>query len=94
MWIDTERGAEEISYLRSMARLNMMEEDFYGRRMAECQCSTYFAMHREMDHEENEEKREEKRAWKREKACRAKEAFARGGKKVLIKGKWSGLNQD
>jgi hypothetical protein len=51
-------------------------------------------MHREMDHEENEEKREEKRAWKREKACRAKEAFARGGKKVLIKGKWSGLNQD
>jgi hypothetical protein len=35
MWIDTERGAEEISYFCSMAELNMMEEEFRTRRMEE-----------------------------------------------------------
>jgi hypothetical protein len=36
----------------------------------------YFAMRREMDHEEYKERREEERARKHEIACRAKEAFA------------------
>jgi hypothetical protein len=51
-------------------------------------------MCRKMDHEEYKEKREEERTQKREKAHRAKEALAQGGKKVLIKGKWSWLTQD
>jgi hypothetical protein len=36
VWIDTKRGLEVISYLCSMAWLNMMEEEFRGRRMTEC----------------------------------------------------------
>jgi hypothetical protein len=47
-----------------------------------------------LDHEESKEKPEEKRAQKREKARRAKEAYARGGEKVLVKGKWPRLTQD
>jgi hypothetical protein len=38
--------------------------------------------------------REEERAWKREKARHAKEAYARGGEKTLIKGKWPHLTHD
>jgi hypothetical protein len=38
-----------ISYLCSMARLNMMEEEFRAQRMEECKCATYFAMRHEMD---------------------------------------------
>jgi hypothetical protein len=40
------------------------------------------------------EKREEERAWKREKARRTKEAYARGGEKALMKGKWPCLTQN
>jgi hypothetical protein len=29
VWIDTERGLEAISYLCSITRLNMMEEEFH-----------------------------------------------------------------
>jgi hypothetical protein len=45
-------------------------------------------MHHEMDREEYKEKQEEDRAWNREKARHAREDFARGGKKALIKCKW------
>jgi hypothetical protein len=41
-----------------------------------------------------EEKREEERAWKHEKARRAKEAYAKGGERALMKVKWSRLTQD
>jgi hypothetical protein len=34
VWIDTERSTEVISYLRSMTRLNTMEEEFCACRMA------------------------------------------------------------
>jgi hypothetical protein len=34
VWIDTERSTEVISYLRSMTRLNTMEEEFRACRMA------------------------------------------------------------
>jgi hypothetical protein len=46
-----------------------------------------------MDHEEYKEKREE-RARKREKAQRAKEVYAKGGERALMKGKWPRLTQD
>jgi hypothetical protein len=75
-----------ISYLCSIARLNMMEE-FRAHRMSERKHAAYFATRREMDCEQEKEKREEERARKREKARRAKEAFARGGDKALMKGK-------
>jgi hypothetical protein len=39
-------------------------------------------------------KREEERARKCENARRAKEAYARGGEKALIKGKWPRLIHD
>jgi hypothetical protein len=50
-----------------MVELNMMEEEFCARRMAERKRATYFVMQREMACEEYKEKREE-RARKREKA--------------------------
>jgi hypothetical protein len=56
--------------------------------------AAYFAMWREMDREQDKEKREEERAQKREKPHHTKEAFARGGKKALIKGRWPCLTQD
>jgi hypothetical protein len=87
------RGLKAIFYLYSMAQLNMMEEKFHAHRMEECTRATYFAMCREMDHEQKE-KREVERARKHEKVRRAKEAFARGGDKAVMKGKWSHLTQD
>jgi hypothetical protein len=56
--------------------------------------ATYFAMKREMDCEEYKEKREKERARKREKARRAKKTYAKGGERVLMKGKWPRLTQD
>jgi hypothetical protein len=91
--IDTERGAEVKRHLRNMVELNMMEEEFHARTMAEHKCAAYFAMKREMDREEYKEKREEERAQKREKARRAKEAYAKGGERALMKGKWPHLTQ-
>jgi hypothetical protein len=51
VWIDTVRGLEVISYLCSMAHLNMMEEEFHTHRMEECKHAAYFSMRREMDRE-------------------------------------------
>jgi hypothetical protein len=62
-----------------MVELSMMEEE---RKRA-----AYFAMQREMTREEYKEKREEERALRHEKARRAKEVYARGGEKALMKGK-------
>jgi hypothetical protein len=59
VWIDTERGAEVKHYLHNMVELNMMEEEFRVRRMVEHKRAAYFAMQREMAHEEYKEKREE-----------------------------------
>jgi hypothetical protein len=59
VWIDTVRGSEVISYLCSMAQLNMMEGKFCAHRMEERKHTAYFAMCREMDHEQDKEKREE-----------------------------------
>jgi hypothetical protein len=39
-----------------------MMEEFCTRKMEEHRCAAYFAMQREMDHEEYKEKREEERA--------------------------------
>jgi hypothetical protein len=55
-----------------MVELNMMEEEFRACRMVERKCTAYFAMQREMAHEEYKDKQEEERAWKHEKARRAK----------------------
>jgi hypothetical protein len=66
-----------------MMELNMMEE-FCARRMEERRCAAYFAMQREIDREEYKEKREDVRARKHEKARCAKEAYAKGGEKMLI----------
>jgi hypothetical protein len=49
-----------ISYLCLMTQLNMIEE-LCAHRMEERKRATYFAKHREMDHEQNKEKREEER---------------------------------
>jgi hypothetical protein len=62
-----------------------------ARRMAEHKHATYFAMQREMAREDYKEKWEEERAWKRKKARRVKEAYARGGVIALMKGKWPRL---
>jgi hypothetical protein len=51
VWIDTERGAEAKHYLHNMVELNMMEEEFLARSMAEHTRATYFAMQHEMAHE-------------------------------------------
>jgi hypothetical protein len=94
VWIDTKRGEKEKHHLRNMVKLNMMEEESHARRKEEHRRTAYFAMQREMDHEEYKEKWDEERARKREKARRAKEAYARGGEKALIRGKWPRLTQD
>jgi hypothetical protein len=91
VWIDTKRGAAVIHYLHTMVHLNIMEENFYARRMEERKCVTYFALHHEMDREQDKEKGEEERAQKHEKARHARESFAQGGEKALIKGKWPHL---
>jgi hypothetical protein len=72
VWINIERGVELKRYLRNMVELNMMEEEFRACRMVERKCTAYFAMQREMAHEEYKDKQEEERAWKHEKARRAK----------------------
>jgi hypothetical protein len=77
-----------------MVELNMMEEEFRARRMAEHKHAAYFTMKREMDREEYKEKREEEMSQKHEKARHTKEAYAKGGERALMKGKWSGLTQD
>jgi hypothetical protein len=87
VWIDTERGAMAKHDLRNMVELNMMGEEFHGRRMAERKRAAYFAMKREMAHEEYNEKREEERAQKHEKARCVKEAYAKGGERALMKAK-------
>jgi hypothetical protein len=94
VWIDTERGAEVKHYLCNMVELNMMEEQFHTRRIAERKRIAYFTMQREMTHDEYKEKREEEMSRKREKAQRAKESYARGGEKAVMKGKWPRLTQD
>jgi hypothetical protein len=94
VWIDTERGEKVKHHLRNMVQHIMMEEEFHARRLEERRRAAYFAMQHEMDHEEYKEKRKEERAQKREKARRAKEAYARGDEKELIKGKWTRLTQD
>jgi hypothetical protein len=94
VWIDTERDEKAKHHLCNMVKLNMMEEVFRVHRMEECRHAAYFDMQCEMDREEYKEKREEERAQKSEKARRAKEVFARGGEKALMKDKWSRLAQD
>jgi hypothetical protein len=94
VWINTERGAEAKRYLHNMVDLNMMEEEFRAHRMAEHNHAACFAMQREMACEEYKEKREEERARNCEKARLAKEAYARGGERALMMGKWPRLNQD
>jgi hypothetical protein len=94
VWIDSDRGEKAKHHLRNMVQLNMMEEEFRARRLEECRHAAYFAMQREMDREEYKEKRDEEMARKHEKAQRAKEAYARGGEKALIKGKWPRLTHD
>jgi hypothetical protein len=79
VWIDIERGVEAKRYLCNMVELNMIEE-FCAYRMAEHKRAAYLAMLHEMAHEEYKEKRDEEGAWKREKARRANEAYARGGR--------------
>jgi hypothetical protein len=58
VWIDTKRDEDAKHHLRRMVELNLMEEEFHARRMAERRCDTYFAIHREMDRDEYKEKRE------------------------------------
>jgi hypothetical protein len=55
VWINTERGEEVKHHLYNMVQLNMIEEEFRARRMEERRHATYFAMQREMDHEEYKE---------------------------------------
>jgi hypothetical protein len=94
VWINTQRDEKVKHHFRNMVQLNMMEEEFCARRLEEHRHAAYFAMQHEMDHEEYKEKRGEERAQKCEKAQRAKEMYARGGEKVLIKDKWPRLTQD
>jgi hypothetical protein len=58
VWIDTERDAEVKHYLRSIAELKMMEEEFRARRMKERRRAAFFTRQCEMDREEYKEKRE------------------------------------
>jgi hypothetical protein len=76
-----------------MDELNMMEE-FCAHRLAKHKRAAYFDMKREMDHEEYKEKQEEEMARKHEKARHAKEVYAKGGERALMKGKWPCLTQD
>jgi hypothetical protein len=59
VWIDTERGAKVKRYLHSMIELNMMEEEFRGRRMEERRCATFFVRQCEIDREEYKERQEQ-----------------------------------
>jgi hypothetical protein len=92
--IDTERGTAIKHHLCNMIELNMMEEEFCDRRMMERKRVTYSAMKHEMACEEYKEKREEERARKREKTRCAKEAYAKGRERALMKAKWPHLTQD
>jgi hypothetical protein len=56
VWINTERGVMAKRHLCNIVELNMMEEEFCGRRMAERKRVAYFAMKREMAREEYKEK--------------------------------------
>jgi hypothetical protein len=94
VWIDTERGAKVKCYLCSMVELNMMEEEFCGRRMEERRRVTFFVRQREMDCEEHKEKQEQERKHKHEKARHVKEAYERSGDEALRKAKWLSLTQD
>jgi hypothetical protein len=80
-------------HLCNMVELNMMEDEFHDRGMAERKRAAYFAMKHEMAYEKYKEKREE-RARKREKARCVKEAYAKAGEIALIKVKWPHLTQD
>jgi hypothetical protein len=62
VWINTKRDAEVKHYLRNMVELNMMDEEFCACRIAERNRAGYFAIKREMAHEEYKEKREKERA--------------------------------
>jgi hypothetical protein len=93
VWIDIERSPEAKYYLRNMVEQNMMEE-FRARRMEERKRVAYFAMQHKMKREEYKVKQEDERIWKCEKARYAKEAYARGGEKTLMKAKWPCLTQD
>jgi hypothetical protein len=84
---------EAKCHLHNMVELNMLEEEFRGRRMAERKRAAYFAMKREMAREEYKEKQEEERAWKHQKSQRAKEMYAKGGERALMKAKWPDLTQ-
>jgi hypothetical protein len=64
VWIDTERDAVAKCYLRNMVELNMMDKEFYARKMAERKRTGYFAMKHEIAREVYKEKREEERARK------------------------------
>jgi hypothetical protein len=56
VWIDTERGTEAISYLCSMAQLNMMEEEFCAHKIEEHMPAAAFSLHHEMEREQDKEK--------------------------------------
>jgi hypothetical protein len=56
VWIDKERGEKVKHHVRNMVQLNMMEVEFCARRMEEHRRAAYFAMWRQMDHEEYKEK--------------------------------------
>jgi hypothetical protein len=94
VWIDSERGEKVKHHICNIVQLNMTEEELCTCRMEERRRAVYFAMQCEMDREEYKEMREEKRAQKHEKARRVKEAYARGGEKALINGKWPRLTHD
>jgi hypothetical protein len=51
VWIDTERGEEAKNHLRRMVELNLMEEEFRTRRIAEHRRVVFFVSQREMDRE-------------------------------------------
>jgi hypothetical protein len=87
VWTDTERSAEAKHYLRNMVELNMMDEEFCACRIIERKCAAYFVMKCEMDGDAYKEKQEDERARKREKARHVKEAYAKGGKRALMKAK-------
>jgi len=94
VWIDTERSPDAISYLRSMARLELMENEFRARRRAERERDADRLRRREEERRKEEEKRTEERARKLEKGRRAKAAYVKGGQDALNKGKWPRLTQD
>jgi hypothetical protein len=52
VWIDMEKGEVAKRHLRRMVELNLIEEEFRARRIAEIRRAAYFAMKREMDRED------------------------------------------